>query len=85
MAEEKKSNETTVVQAPKEPVKEPPKETSKATLQDVPKDKPKDIPKEQPKDKPKVIEFAAEKTKAAPVDKVSQSKVEPAKDSPAKK
>lgn len=56
MAEEKKPNETTVVQPPKEPVKEP----------------------------PKVIEFSAEKTKAAPVDKVSQSKGEPAKDSPAK-
>ena len=56
MAEEKKPNETTVVQPPKEPVKEP----------------------------PKVIEFSAEKTKAAPVDKVSQSNGEPAKDSPAK-
>lgn len=57
MAEEKKPNETTVVQPPKELVKEA----------------------------PKVIEFSAEKTKAAPVDKVSQSKVDPVKDSPAKK
>ena len=46
MAEEKKPNETTMVQPPKEPVKE----------------------------LPKVIEFAAEKRKAEPVDKVSQSK-----------
>ena len=42
-------------------------------------------PKDIPKDKPKVIEFAAEKIKAAPVDKVSQSKAEPAKNTPAKK
>ena len=84
MAEEKKPNETTVVQPPKEPVKESPKEPPKATPQDVPKDKPKDIPKEQPKDKPKVIEFAAEKAKAAPVDKVPQSKKEAPKKEPEK-
>lgn len=44
----------------------------------------KEQPKEIPKEPPKVIDFTAEKAKAAPVDKVSQSKVEPTKDSPAK-
>ena len=77
MAEEKKPNETAVVQPPKEPTKEPPK--------NVPKDIPKETPKAIPKEQPKVIEFAAEKAKAALVDKVSQSKSEPAKDTPAKK
>ena len=56
MAEDKKPNETTVVQPPKEPVKEP----------------------------PKVIEFSAEKARAAPVDKVSQSKKEAPKKAPEK-
>ena len=70
MAEEKKPNETAieVVQPPKEPTKEPPK--------NVPKDIPKETPKAIPKEQPKVIEFAAEKAKAAPADKVSQSKKE---------
>ena len=41
-------------------------------------------PKDIPKDKPKVIEFAAEKLKAEPVDKVSQSKKEAPKKEPEK-
>ena len=60
MAEEKKLNENTAVQPPKEQ------------------------PKEIPKGKPKVIDFTAEKAKAEPVDKVSQSKKDAPKKEPEK-
>ena len=45
-----------------------------------PKEQPKEVPKDVPKEPPKVIEFAAEKAKVEPVDKVSQSKKEPPKE-----